>query len=180
MTTPKDPPKFLSDSQPEKTLASFQDLAIAKEIILSSFIDELHRRTMYGNPEILSEIKKFFQLLWCEERLFAFFIPETLKGISEKIFTQPHIRHFVLNWTDSSAIMLSVSDYNIDWLIKSISQGVCLNKTVSKTPTGVVSEDNDGSLINVRLRMTLHIEEDVVQSILQKNFWLVCIIVLYL
>lgn len=182
MLTPKDPPKFLNeDNVNPKGFASFQEMSIAKEIIVSGFNDEFARTQMRSSADVKDEIKKFFITLWCEERLYAFFIPETLKGISERVFTHPAVRDFVLNWSDASAILLSVNDYSIDRLIKTISHGVSLNKSVSTILTPNVDDgENDGSLINARLRMTMHIEQDVVCAILQKNFWLVCIIVMYL
>lgn len=182
MITPRDPPKYLSeDTTNSSELASFQELSIAKEIILSGFDDELSRYAMRGLPDAVEEIKKFFLTLWFEERLYAFFVPETLKSISEKLFANAVVRDFVLNWTDATAILLNVNDFSIDRLIKTISHGVSLNKEVSTVKTPNVDDgENDGSLINVRLRMAMHVERDVVVSVLQKNFWLVCLIVMYL
>jgi hypothetical protein len=182
----QDPPKFLIEAEPiEETLASFQEVEIAKEIIISAFKNEFLRVTLVnqGYAEYEPVVKNFFITLWFGERLYTLFDPETLKSLTEKLFNNPAVRDFVLNWTDTCAVLLSVSNFSIDRLIETISQGISLNKTVPELSDSHGNEkpvEESYNLINIRIRMKMHVEQQVVSDILKNNFWLTCIIVVYL
>lgn len=158
---------------------SFQELDIAVEIIFSALKNELLRCERV-NPQKLEDVKKFILQIWFEERLYSLFVPETLRDVSRRVFERPTVRDFVLNWSTACAASLSVSDFSIERLVETITRGICLNRQTYELSSNTVKETDSMNLIDSKIRLSMHVEIDTVRLTLADNFWLLCLIVVYL
>lgn len=149
---------------------SFEQLEIAKEVVVAAFDREIQRITSGENE---TRIKTFFLQLYFEERLHTFFIPKNLQSLAEGIFTDVNVRDFVLNFSDGVALMLAVSDFPVDRLINTIAYGMTLNKKPVETGKPSLC------LIQENLRASIEVREENLVNLLEDNFWLVCLILLY-
>lgn len=190
VTTPPPTPSVYLDKRvyPDQGLVTFNELEVAKIIILDAFKENMYRHKHYAEAfknlagveandaiQQYEDIKKFFLSLYFEGRAHTLFIPANLMTLSENIFTNDHIRDFVLNWTDIAMVSLNVQDYNLKYLVETISQGFCQNK-----PTDQNGGNASLSLVNDKVALTIRITPDYVRDTLLANAWLICITVLYL
>lgn len=162
----KTPP--LTPESPRKGLLTFEGLNIMKELVIKIFDAELSRPRSLKEAEVL---KSFFLSLYFEQRLYTLFIPRHLIDLSESVFTESCVRDLVLNLTDRVSVLLAVEDFDLDAVAETITQGVCFNKT---------AVDDRYSLINSDLRMSFEVKYEDVKGYLVNNFWLTCLVILYM
>jgi hypothetical protein len=153
---------------PSELKLSFDELSIVKEIIVSSFNKEFFRPGR--EEESLNVIKTYFLSWGMEKRLYSMFVSISLLEITEEIYTNTVLRDFVLNFSTSVMILLSVEDFDIEKAINTIASGISANTNVEK-PYG---------LINEKIRMVIQVEKSTILSVLKNNPWLLCLVFLYL
>ena len=154
---------------------TFKDILERHKIAAALMTTNAGTTEQLASVQQYEDIKKFFLSLYFEGRAHALFIPASLNDLAENIFTNDNIRDFVLNWTDSAMVSLSVQDFSLEQLRETISQGICQNKPFDEN-----GELSPLCLVNAKVAATINIAPQYVNDILKANSWLLCITILYL
>ena len=146
--------KLLMDEQLQKVI----------RIVIESFDTELVRLSMYNNDHSKHAISKTLDF-YCNKDIFSFFTLLNLKEITEDIFTDAIYRDFLLNVTDRVNLSLSLEEFNNDWVINTIVQGLSNNR--------VDPQSTNDSLMNIEAQQSIYVNPEVLRHVLKHNCWVV-------
>lgn len=167
------PPSTPNNLPNPPSLLTFEELSIVKELVIGIFHRELSRCT---SEERQKQLKTFFLTIYFEERIFNLLTPRVREELAERIFADVVVRDLILNMTDQVGIMLSVQEFDVRRLITTVVRGICLNKPTSALTASHASKP----LLDEKSRSAIQVTELELIPFLENNFWLVCVIVLYL
>lgn len=154
---------------PMNETISMEELIMLGDLTITLLDAEIDRAL---NPAHQIQVIEFFTDFYYRHRIYSLFIPSTLTALTETVFTNEVVRDVVLNLTDRLSVFLSVSDVDVNHLVSTIVEGV----TRAKQSPGL----GNYSLINEKIRETIYISPDPLRELLNGNFWLLTLTMVYL
>lgn len=117
-----------------------------------------------------NDILQFIKTLQYQYKLHTLLTPRALYELTNTIFTNERVRDFVLSGSDELAILLSENSDDIKNLTSTILNGLYKNR----------HNHQGSSCIPEAILAAIQLDINIVDNILNDNFWLIFIIGIYL